>query len=172
MDTIHELELLREELIQEINSKIGKMIEQLETTDSSTSSPNPAPASRTYEVIYPLNIATGIFKGKRPVGVIFPDNRRIETPTWKSVMEEILKDCCKTPAKKQALKDLRGRVMGRNRVLLGSEPGSMRSPLRIDVALYVETHYDTETLLKILTVRLLDQVGYDYSGIRIAVKAE
>ena len=50
--------------------------------------------------------------------------------------------------------------------------GSMRSPLPIDNAVYAETHYDTETLLKILIVRLIDQVGYGYSGIRIAVKAE
>lgn len=83
-----------------------------------------------------------------------------------------LKDCCKDRDKHQALMDLRGKILGRNRVLLGSETGKMRSPIKIDEALYVETHYDAETLLRILTTRILDAVGYDYSGIRIAVQAE
>ena len=48
----------------------------------------------------------------------------------------------------------------------------MHSPVKIDEALYVETHYDAETLLRILTTRILDAVGYDYSDIRIAIKAE
>ena len=56
--------------------------------------------------------------------------------------------------------------------MVGSETGKMRSPIKIDEALYVETHYDTETLLRILTTRILDEVGYDYSKIRIAVKTE
>ena len=68
--------------------------------------------------------------------------------------------------------DLRGKVQGRNRVLIGSETGKMRSPVQIDEALYVETHYDTETLLRILTTRILDEVGYDYSKIKIAVRVE
>ena len=87
-------------------------------------------------------------------------------------MEEILKDCCKDLAKHQMLMDLRGKILGRNRVLLGSETGKMRSPVKIDEALFVETHYDAETLLRILTTRILDEVGYDYSKIQIAVKTE
>lgn len=122
--------------------------------------------------LYPLNVGAGIFKGKRPTGVIFADGRRTENPTWKSVAEELLKDCCKDSDQRQALMDLRGKVLGRNRVLLGSETGKMRSPVKIDEALYIETHYDAETLMRILTTRILDMVGYDYSKIRIAVKAE
>ena len=87
-------------------------------------------------------------------------------------MEEVVKDCCKDPVKHQTLMDLRGKILGRNRVLLGSETGKMRSPIEIEKALYVETHYDAETLLRILTTRILDAVGYDYSGIRIAVQTE
>ena len=48
----------------------------------------------------------------------------------------------------------------------------MRSPVKIDEALYVETHYDAETLMRILTTRILNMVDYDYSGVRIAIKAE
>ena len=37
--------------------------------------------------------------------------------------------------------DLRGKILGRNRVLLGSEAGKMCSPVKIEEALYAETHY-------------------------------
>ena len=70
------------------------------------------------------------------------------------------------------LLNLRGKILGRNRVLLGSDTGKMRSPVKIMDALYVETHYDAETLLRILTTRILDEVGYDYSRIQVAVKTE
>ena len=48
----------------------------------------------------------------------------------------------------------------------------MRSPVKIGEALFVETHYDTETLLRILTTRILDEVGYDCGKIQIAVRSE
>lgn len=87
-------------------------------------------------------------------------------------MEAILQDCCKSSEKRQALMDLRGKIQGRNRVLLDNKIGKMRSPVKIDKALYVETHYDTETLLRILTTRILDEISYNYSKIRIAVKVK
>lgn len=171
MDIVKELQQLREDLIREIDSKIGQAIEKLkeEAAEQSIRPENPA---KKYENIYPLNAGTGIFKGKRPTAILFPDGTRTESPTWKRVMEEILKDCCKDPGQHQTLMDLRGKILGRNRVLLGSEAGRMRSPVRIDEALYVETHYDTETLLRILTTRILDAAGYNYTSIRIAIHEE
>lgn len=171
MDTVQELQKLKEELIQEINGKIEQTIEKLRTDGQMISERENIPA-REYETIYPLSAGTGIYKGKRPTGVIFAGGKRVESPTWKKVMEEILKDCCKDPVRYQALMNLRGKILGRNRVLVGSEIGEMRSPVKIGEALYVETHYDAETLLRILTRRILDEVGYDYSRMRIAVKTE
>ena len=171
MDITQELKVLREELIREIDEKIEQVIEKLRSEERSTSKQKHM-TTKEYESLYPLHVGTGIYKGKRPTGVIFPSGVRKESPTWKKVMEEILKDCCKDPEKRQALMDLRGKVLGRNRVLLGSETGKMRSPVQIDEALYVETHYDAETLLRILTTRILDAVGYDYSKMQIAVKTE
>lgn len=171
MDIVQELRMLKEELIREIDEKIEQVMDKLQ--DERQNQTQRAPIlEKKYETTYSLNVGTGIFKGKRPTGIIFADGSRKETPTWKRVMEEILKDCCKDRDKHQALMDLRGKILGRNRVLLGSETGKMRSPIKIDEALYVETHYDAETLLRILTTRILDAVGYDYSGIRIAVQAE
>lgn len=171
MDTAKELQVLREELIREIDEKIGQMLKKLQNENDTNHQKNHV-QTREYESVYPLNVGTGIYKGKRPTAVIFPDEVRKECPTWKKVMEEILKDCCKDLAKHQMLMDLRGKILGRNRVLLGSETGKMRSPVKIDEALFVETHYDAETLLRILTTRILDEVGYDYSKIQIAVKTE
>lgn len=171
MNVVLELQVLREELIREIDEKIEQMVKKLQSENQTTSEKKHVQAEE-YESVYPLNVGTGIYKGKRPTGVIFEDGRRKESPTWKKVMEEILKDCCKDSKKHQALMNLRGKILGRNRVLLGSETGKMRSPVKIDEALYVETHYDAETLLRILTTRMLDEVDYDYSKIRIAVKTE
>ena len=158
MELVQELQTLREELIREIDEKIGRMIEAVKN-ESGASSQKEKQTLKDFEILYPLNVGTGIFKGKRPTGVLFADGRRTENPTWKSVAEELLKDCCKNPAQRQALMDLRGKVLGRNRVLLGSETGKMRSPVKIDEALYIETHYDAETLMRILTTRILDMVG-------------
>lgn len=36
--------------------------------------------------------------------------------------------------------------------------------------LFLETHYDTETLLNILMNRILRPIGYDYSAIRVTVR--
>lgn len=170
MDIVSELMTLREELIREIDEKIERMITQIEREYQPSAKEDKR--RKKYENMYPLGVGTGIYKGKRPIGIIFANGIRKESPTWKKVVEEILEDCCKDTKRHQALMDLRGKILGRNRVILGSETGKMRSPLKIDEALYVETHYDAETLLRILTTRILDEVGYDYSGIRIAVQAE
>ncbi len=171
MDIVQELQQLKEDLVREIDTKIEQMVEKLRE-DQSGQTIRTERLVREYESIYPLSAGTGIFKGKRPTSVLFADGTRRECPTWKRVMEEILRDCCQDPGQHQALMNLRGKILGRNRVLLGSEAGSMRSPVKIDEALYVETHYDAETLLRILTTRILDAAGYDYTNIRIAVHAE
>lgn len=173
MDTVQELQVLRAELIREIDDRITCMIQSLkEDQNRAIEHENRRRREKEYESIFPLNADTGIFKGRRPTGVIFEDGTREDVPTWKRVFEEIMKRCNSDVERHKALMELRGKVLGRNRVLLGSEKGKMRSPLKIDRALYAETHYDTETLLKILVTRILEAVGYDYSGIRIAVQNE
>ena len=171
MDTAKELQVLREELIREIDEKIGQMLKKLQNENNTNHQKNHV-QTRVYESVYPLNVGTGIYKGKRPTAVKFPGEVRKECPTSKKVIEEIMKHCSKNLERHQMLMDLRGKILGRNRVLLGSETGKMRSPVKIDEALFVETHYDAETLLRILTTRILDEVGYDYSKIQIAVKTE
>ena len=48
----------------------------------------------------------------------------------------------------------------------------MHAPLEIDKDLYMESYYDTATLLYVLKNRVLDEVGYNYSGIRVRFRQE
>ena len=61
-------------------------------------------------------------------------------------------------------------MSGKKRALLASSDEGMRSPLPIGGGLFLETHYDTETLLNILMNRILRPIGYDYSAIRVTVR--
>lgn len=172
MDVVQELQLLRAELIREVDDKIGRIIEAVRAEQEAAQQPSAAPAQSSYEAVYPLAMEPGVFKGRRPTAVIFPDGHRVQAPTWKRVFVVVLKQCNSNAEKHRALVALCGRVMGRNRVLLDSRKGRMRSPVQIDRSLYAETHYDTETLLRILTTRILDAVAYDYSGIQVALKED
>lgn len=168
MDTIQKLQNFRTQLIQEINVTFDSMIQELrERPDENTGT---AAEVREYESLYPLTAATGIFKGKKPTGVLFPDGTRKDVPTWKKVVEVILQRCNEGSENHRALMELRGKVSGRDRVFLGAKGENMRSPLKIDKDLYIETHYDTETLLRILTTRILEAIQYDYSGITITIR--
>jgi hypothetical protein len=64
---------------------------------------------------------------------------------------------------------MRDRVSGRVRAFLASKPDKMTSPVEICEGLYGETHFGSETLIHILTMRILKPIGYDYSKIQIEV---
>lgn len=165
MDIVNELQKYRTQLIQEINVYFDNMIQNLRMEEDIT-----AAIEKKYELMYPLSAATGIFKGKRPIGICFPDGSRVEVPTWKKVVEEILRRCNELPDKHMEMERLCGKVFGRDRVLVASTPYGMRSPIEIDRNIYVESHYDTESLLRILVTRILEPIQYDYSGIMIVIR--
>ena len=167
MDTIQELQNFRTQLIQEINVTFDHMIRILRTENVPTGQ---VAEVREYESLYPLTAATGIFKGKKPTGVRFPDGTREDVRTWKNVVKVILTRCNKVMLNHKRLEDLCGKVSGRARVFLAEKPDGMRSSLQIDDKIFVETHYDTETLLRILTTRILEPINYDYSGITITIR--
>ena len=171
MDNIQKYQILRAMLHRAVDETIDWAIEH-ETADLSAAQMTSTLEGIGYESVYPLTTETGVFKGKKPTGVIFQDGHRIAAASWKKVFEVIMKQCNSDSEKHWALMELRGKVMGRSRTLLDSKKGQMRSPIQIDRALYAETHYDTETLLRILTTRILDVVRYDYTGIKIAIKED
>jgi hypothetical protein len=167
MSLISELQAMR----RQVDTLLGQMIQMVEeSTESNINSNKTNGAGPNYESQYPLLSDPGIFKGKKPTGITFENGDRISVGTWKKVFAGILESCITNVEYHVALMNLRGKISGRERILLASEKDNMRSPLKIAENLYIETHYDTETLLRILTTRILTPIGYDYSKIIISVR--
>ena len=122
--------------------------------------------------IMPLTASSVAFKGKKPESILFPDGREVKTPTWKAAVLAIMQDCNEYPMMHTHLMELRGKVLGRQRAILAASPEKMHAPLEIDKDLYMESYYDTGTLLYVLKNRVLDEVGYNYSGIRVQFRQE
>ncbi len=68
------------------------------------------------------------------------------------------------------LEMIRGKVFGRNRLLFSDSGRGMDVPLEVYPNMFLESKFDTETLLKVITKRIFDPIGYDYSGIRLKVE--
>lgn len=168
MDLVNEIEIAQ----VNINNILSELIKKAQKYEKSLEESNYQidKIVVSYETTYPLTSNTSIFKGKKPTGVFFKNGIRHDIGTWKKVFELILKDCVSDKEKRDILLNLRGKISGRERVLLSSTSISMRRPLEIDKNLFVESHYDTESLLRILTTRILEPVGYDYSNIKIAIR--
>lgn len=168
MDVVYELEEMRRRVLQEINAEFDIMIRRMED-GLRRGELHTGSASRPYESKHSLTVGTRMFKGKKPTSVTFESGESASVMTWKQLVEAVLKDCIREPRYKNALLALRGRVAGKTRVILSEVPESMRSPLKIDEKLYMETHYDTETLLNVLMSRVLNPIGYDCSKITVTI---
>lgn len=123
------------------------------------------------ETFLPLSSMPSLFKGSKCVSVIFSNGTEIETPTWKKAAEAIMKDCNSDETLHERLCEISGKVFGQQRVLLGKSAAGMNVPIKIDDGLYLESKFDTESLIKIMTKRILDAVGYDYSGICLKIRS-
>ena len=110
------------------------------------------------------------FKSKKPVSVLFPDGREVMTKTWKQVAVTLLQDCNSDELMHKHLSEISGKVFGRDRTIIGKDTTGMVAPLRVDDGIYFESKFDTESLLKVLMERVLNVVGYDYTGIYIKLK--
>lgn len=118
-------------------------------------------------LILPLAASPAVFKGTKPTAVFLPDRSEVPVRTWKNAAQVILQDCCADPQRKERLMELRGRVAGNFRFLIHDRPDGLSVPLKICDDLYLESKFDTEALLRNITNKLLDRVGYDYRGIVI-----
>ena len=164
MSIIQELENIRSEVLM-TDTHLKELIRRLENNSGIIE----ARTSENFETVYSININPVIFKGKKPTAVIFGDER-MDARNWKTVVELIMKRCNKDTEKHVSLMNLRDKIFGRDRVLLSKENDGMHSPLKIDENLYVETHYDAESLMRILLARILDAVDYDYSNISVSTR--
>jgi len=120
----------------------------------------------------PLTASSAAFKGEKPESLLFPGGREVKTPTWKTAVLAIMQDCNEDPVIHAHLMGLRGKVLGRQRTILAASPEKMHAPLEIDKDLYMESYYDTATLLYVLKNRVLDEVGYNYSSIHVRLRQE
>jgi len=161
MDVISEVKATQACLEQEIRRVFEELLKRLQNTEE--------PSESVGETIYPLSADPSIFKGRTPTCVLFGSERAI-AHTWKNVFKLLILECNKNTEHHKTLMELRNKILGRDRILLSDNPLGMRRPFQIDKKMFAETHYDTESLMRILLHRILDEVGFDYSNISVAVR--
>lgn len=111
-----------------------------------------------------------LFKGKKPMSIIYPNGEQVVVSTWREVAKELLRDCNSDPDRHNALMQLRNVVSGNKRWILSDSSQQMNVGIKIDDDLYFEGKFDTEYLLKMLTEKIFDVVGYPYQMIEIEVR--
>ncbi len=158
---INTVENLRNQMHREIDLKCDNIIEKINNGETLKESDN------CIERIMPLNSLSAFFKGKKITAVIFSNGREMPVSKWKEAVQFILQDCNSNELMHNALIDICGKVYGKSRVLFADTPADMVAPIQIDDDMYLETKFDVESLLNVLKNRILDFVGYDYSGISI-----
>ena len=121
------------------------------------------------ERIVPLYINPSIFVSKKPIAVIFGDER-LNVKSWREVFTVILKHCNMDEEHHKTLMYLRDKISGKCRTFLSHSPDGMRRPVQIDKDMYAETHYGSQTLMHILVERILKPVGFDYTYIEIIIR--
>jgi hypothetical protein len=123
----------------------------------------------TYEVFLPLTAPPYLFVGRKPVAVLFGEER-MEVKSWREVYSAILTRCNENPQHHEMLMVLRDKVGGKCRTFLSGSPEGMTRPLKIAEGLYEEVHYGSATLIHILVKRILSPVGFNCSDIGIMLK--
>ena len=162
MNTINNIRAKQNQLIVLINATFDEIAKEFEELTREGNKGN-----IIYESLHPITNTSG-FKGNKPTAVIIGE-RRVIAPTWKVVVGKILEEVIKDSEMKKRLLDLRDKLLGRVRTRLSSNSDEMRSPLELSKDLYIETHYDTETLMNLL-LQVLNEISYDYNNIKIAIK--
>ena len=164
MNELFELKKAWEATVNAVNVVFDSLIQEVEsgeTTGFSTDLPT--------EYTYPFIADTNIFIGKKPVAVLFGEER-VEADNWRKVYAAIIARCNADAKCHENLMYLRDKVAGRDRMLLSHSPDGMRRHIKIDEDMYAEVAYGTATLLYILRDRILAPARFDYSGIKIVIK--
>lgn len=153
-------EKIREELHEMIDRQIDSFLLRLETGEQLGPS----------ETVLPLSTIAAYFKGKKPVAILYPDGSEVPVSTWKKAAVQLLLHCAEDEQMRGRLEEIRGKVFGRNRLLFGGSRHGMDVPLEFYPDMFLESKFDTETLMNVITKRIFDPIGYDYSGIRLKVE--
>ena len=161
MNELREVQKAWEQVINMMDATFDRLLLTLEGKE--------VPDLPPKEYAYPLTVDTNIFIGKKPVAVLFGEER-VEADNWRKVFAAIMSRCNADPQCHDNLMYLRDKVAGRDRVLLSHSPDSMKRPMRIDEDMYAEVCYGTGTLLYILRDRILTPAHFDFSDISIIIK--
>lgn len=161
MKYIELIEEIREELLQIVNQRCDALLWMYQNGEQNNYS---WVETRECRLAW---ISPATLKGKRPLSLTFPSGETVATPTWKKLAQTILKHCNEQPDMHERLMQLRGKVFGRQRIILGEFPERMDVPIRIDQDLYFEAKFDTEALITMMERKILEPVGYDFSEIVI-----
>lgn len=161
MTELQMIEDMRAELIQMVNSRCDELIELvLNGNLESDMTVKEKEYSLSWDMFY-------LLKGKKPLAIKFADGREVGTLTWKSVAITILQYFNSNPAIHEKMMQLRQNISGKQRIILGRNDANMDVPLKIDEELYFESKFDTETLLRVLTQRVLEPTGCNLQEITI-----
>ena len=162
MNIIDEIRQKQDDIILMINSVFDELVQKVSNLKESEIDNH-----NSFECIYPLTNTSG-FKGRKIIAVII-NGERTTTPTWKNAVGKIFEYVLSDQVYKRKMYELSDKVLGRKRTRLSSSQIDMKSPLKLADNLYLETHYDTETLMNLL-LQLLNEISYNYNNIKIAVK--
>lgn len=163
MDIINDIREKQNQLIVMINTTFDELVKRVESLQNDGKD-----YEIEYESVYPITNSTG-FKGKKPIAVKIR-NKRITTPTWKVVVQTILRQVLNNKEMEDRMMALRDKILGRKRTRISSNSENMRSPLKLNDKLYIETHYDTESLMNFL-INILEEIHYDYNDIEVVIKS-
>lgn len=118
-----------------------------------------------------MSLATlpAYFKGKKPLSILYPNGTEVYASTWRQFAHHLLLGCAEDEVMHYRLRELRGHVYEKGRLLFSDSGEGMTSPIEFYFDMYFECDFDTESLLKAITSRILDPIGYDYSEINLKV---
>lgn len=122
-----------------------------------------------YELVVPLTAPTHLFVGRKPIALLFGDER-VAVKNWRNVYATVIGRCNQDADDHELLMYMRNKAAGKVRKFLSDSPDGMTCPLMVDDDLYAEIQYGSATLMHILLNQILGYTNFDYSGIRVALK--
>ncbi len=153
------IEETRQSLHKRIDSQFDEFIESLE---SGRSMCDPCRGMS-------LKTMPAYFKGNKPISIVYPDGTVDLTSTWRKVAKSLLQHCAEDNVMRERMYVLCDRASGKSRYILSSKPDGMDIPIEICPNMYFEGKYDTESMLRVITNRIFDTIGYRYLDIEINI---
>ncbi len=122
----------------------------------------------------PLTANPSVFKGEKPESILFPDGREVKTPTWKTAVLAIMRDCNADAKMHLQLMELRGKVFraaARDSRGFAGERCTRRWKLT-RISTWRAITIPERFCMCWSKNRVLDEVGYNYFGIHVRLRQE